>query len=239
MASRRIEPERLRLFVTTEHRCNYLRGRVARNLVADPAAVDNRLYGSLAELGFRRSGSHVYRPHCTHCEACESIRLPVAAFRPDRSQRRTWKRNRDLDACVLRPHFDIAHYRLFRRYLRARHRDGGMDDTTPEHYLSFICSPWSDTRICQFSLNGRVLAVAVVDRLADALSAVYTFFEPDETRRSLGTYAILWQIDRARRLDLSWLYLGYAIQGCRKMTYKTAFYPHEVQVGGRWTGKER
>ena len=229
----------LRLFLTAEHRCNYLSGKVARNLVADPSAVDNRLYGALAHSGFRRSGDHIYRPHCSECEACESIRVNVAAFRPDRSQRRAWMRNRDLDTCMMEPHFDIAHYRLFRRYLQARHREGGMDDTTPEHYLSFITSPWSDTNICQFSVNGRVIAVAVIDRLTDALSAVYTFFEPDEVRRSLGTYAILWQINEARRLNLSWLYLGYAIEGCRKMSYKTAFNPHQARVAGHWTGNDR
>lgn len=224
----------LRLFLTLEHPCNYLPGRSARNLVADLQATDNLTYSQLAQLGFRRSGAHVYRPHCTACRECLSLRIPVSKFQPTRSQQRLWNKNRDLSASTVKAQFKTEHYLLFKRYLKARHFAGGMDDTDPQNYLSFVTSNWSDTLLYEFRLDNRLLAVAVVDRLDDGLSAVYTFFDPDEPRRGLGNYAILWQIGEARRQGLSWVYLGYWIQGCRKMAYKTSFHPHEVFLAGRW-----
>lgn len=224
----------LRLFLTAEHPCSYLPGRVARNLVADPMAVDDQVYGELVVLGFRRSGDHIYRPHCADCEACLSLRIPVADFRFNRSQRRTWHRNADLEVQERDPWLYWEHYQLFRRYLRARHPNGGMDDTTPDHYLAFVTSCWSDTRLYEFRCDQRLLAVAVVDRVDDGLSAVYTFFDPLEAARGLGTQAVLWQIAEARRLGLTWVYLGYWVRDCRKMGYKDRFRPHQVFSGGQW-----
>lgn len=224
----------LRLLLSAEHNCSYLPGRPARHLVADPLVVNNQVYSQLATLGFRRSGDHVYRPHCRGCKACLSLRIPVRAFRPNRSQRRTWNRNRDLQVRCLKPVFDFEHYQLFSRYLQARHPGGGMDDSSPESYLSFITAGWSDTLLYEFRRGGRLLAVAIVDRLDNGLSAVYTFFDPTETARGLGTYAILWQLADARRQELEWVYLGYWVQECHKMAYKANFRPHQVFVGGGW-----
>lgn len=238
-SAERVRLRDLRLFVTVEHPCSYLPGRVARNLVADPGAMDNRLFRRLAELGFRRSGGYVYRPHCAGCDACRSLRVPVARFRPDRSQRRIRARNRDLVVTRRAARFDAEHYRLFERYLKTRHHGGGMDDASPEGYLSFVAGGWSDTVLYEFRREGKLLAVAVTDRLENALSAVYTFFDPDQSRRSLGTYAILWQIGEARKLGLEWVYLGYWVPGCRKMAYKANFRPHEVFAGGRWVCSDR
>ncbi len=224
----------LRLFLTVEHTCSYLPRRRACNLVADPLAMDNELYTQLARLGFRRSGEHVYRPHCAGCHECLSLRIPVAGFRPNRSQRRVWSRNADLEVRPLKPQFDLEHYRLYERYLHARHPGGGMDDCSPESYLSFLTSRWSDTRLFEFRHKDRLLAVAVADQLDDSLSAVYTFYEPDESSRSLGTYGVLWQVAKARRLGLAWVYLGYWVRDCAKMAYKDKFRPAEVFLGGRW-----
>lgn len=224
----------LRLLLSAEHNCSYLPGRPARHLVADPLVVNNQVYSQLATLGFRRSGDHVYRPHCRGCKACLSLRIPVRAFRSNRSQRRTWNRNRDLQVRCLKPVFDFEHYQLFSRYLQARHPGGGMDDSSPESYLSFITAGWSDTLLYEFRRGGRLLAVAIVDRLDNGLSAVYTFFDPTETARGLGTYAILWQLADARRQELEWVYLGYWVQECHKMAYKANFRPHQVFVGGGW-----
>ena len=224
----------LRLFVTIEHDCNYLPQRLARNLVADPDVTDQQLYSQLAKLGFRRSGDHVYRPHCPNCYACQSLRIPVSRFRPDRSQLRTRKRNQDLLVQEVNCQYSQEHFQLFQRYLHSRHRNGGMDDTDPEHYFSFITSPWSITRLYEFRLQQRLLAVAVVDYLDDGLSAVYTFFDPHEVGRGLGTYTILWQIEKAATLGLDWVYLGYWIRDCVKMTYKSKFRPHEIFLHGRW-----
>lgn len=224
----------VRLFLTVEHACSYLPNRTARNLVADPMVVDNRLYTYLATLGFRRSGGYVYRPHCPGCDACQSLRIPVAQFQPNRSQRRIWHRNSGLSVHVRPPRFNPQHYRLFERYVKVRHPKGGMDDVTPDSYLSFIVSNWSDTVLYEFRLNKHLLAVAVTDRLENALSAVYTFFDPEESRRSLGSYAILWQIAEAERQGLDWVYLGYWIEACMKMVYKANFRPHQLFTAGRW-----
>ena len=224
----------LRLLLSTEHDCSYLPGQSARHLVADPLLVDNQVYSHLATLGFRRSGDHIYRPHCSGCKACLSLRVRAQAFRLDRSQRRTWKRNQDLQVYRLRPVFEFEHYHLFSRYLHARHPGGGMEDSSPESYLSFITASWSDTVLYEFRRNAGLLAVAIVDRLDNGLSAVYTFFDPAESARSLGTYTILWQLAEARRLGLEWVYLGYWVQECPKMAYKVKFRPHQVFVGGRW-----
>lgn len=224
----------LRMFLTTDYPCSYLPDRQARNLVADPAETDGRLYTRLAELGFRRSGDHVYRPHCRGCMACRSLRIPVERFQPDRSQRRILKRNQDLRAQVINAEFKQEHFDLFGRYLRVRHTGGGMDPANPENYWSFITSRWSPTGLAEFRRDRELLAVAVIDHLENGLSAVYTFFDPAEKTRGLGTFAILWQIAESRRLGLRWLYLGYWVEQCAKMAYKTHFKPHEIFVAERW-----
>lgn len=224
----------LQMFLTTDYPCSYLPGRQARNLVADPAATDERLYTRLAELGFRRSGDHVYRPHCRGCMACRSLRIPVDRFRPNRAQRRIWNRNQDLAVRVIDAEFKQEHFELFGRYLRIRHAGGGMEPDNPESYWSFITSRWSPTGLGEFRRYRQLVAVAVMDRLENGLSAVYTFFDPDEKTRGLGTHAILWQIAEARRLGLQWLYLGYWVEQCDKMSYKIRFKPHEIFVAERW-----
>ena len=123
---------------------------------------------------------------------------------------------------------------MFSRYVKSRHFNGGMDDTPPEHYIAFIDSTWGNTMLYEMRQGNHLLAVAVVDELDDALSAVYTFFDPKESARGLGTYAILWQINEARRLGKTWAYLGYWIKDCTKMDYKSNFRPHEIFCGGRW-----
>ncbi len=224
----------LRLFLTGPHPCSYLPGRLARNLVADPEAVDDALYSALARQGFRRSGEHVYRPRCPACRACQSLRIPVARFAPDRAQRRTWARNADLTVSRLEPLLREDHFALFQRYLAARHLDGGMDDATPESYLGFIRSSWGRTFLAEFRLERRLVAVAVVDVLGDGLSAVYTYYEPGLEARGLGTHAILWQIEEARARGLAHVYLGYWIAEAAKMRYKTRFRPCEVFRDGEW-----
>lgn len=224
----------LRLYITVEHTCSYLPARTARNLVADPEAVDQSLYSQLARLGFRRSGGHVYRPHCAGCTACLSLRIPTRRFQPNRSQQRTWRKNQDVIVTERDCTLDPEHYQLFQHYLHSRHRGGGMDETTPANYLAFINAPWSDTRLYEFRTATQLIAVAVVDHLDDGLSAVYTFFEPEARQRSLGTFVILWQIAHAAQLGLDWVYLGYWIEQCEKMSYKAKFHPHEVYRAGRW-----
>jgi len=169
----------------------------------------------------------VYKPHCEQCSACVPLRIPVAEFRPDRAQQRVWRRNRDLKVDSLEAAIRPEHFALYKRYLEARHPGGGMDTSGEPEYAHFLLNPWGRTHMLAMHAADRLVAVAVTDELEDALSAVYTFFEPELPRRSLGTYAILWQIEEARRRGLKWLYLGYWIAESRKMAYKDRFHPHE------------
>lgn len=226
----------LALYSGTPHPCSYLPGRTATTLFPDPrVAVDTHLYSQLIDHGFRRSGKHIYRPHCQSCNACIPVRVPVAAFQPNRAQKRTWRRNEDLQASRVAATRNEEHFTLYRRYLATRHPGGGMDDPDPENYLSFFTHPRIDTAFYEFRLHGQLLAVAVVDHLEQGLSAVYTFFDPDHTARSLGVYAVLWQIDEARRLGLQWVYLGYWIKESPKMRYKSQYHPLEVYRDGYWS----
>lgn len=234
-----IAATRLGFYLTPQHACSYLPGRRARTVFADPlAAPDRRTQTVLAAHGFRRSGRYLYRPACPGCMACVPARIPVADFSPNRSQRRTLKRNADVELHVLPAEFRAEHFALYDRYQRSRHPEGAMLADDPATYLDFFLSEWSDTRFFEFRAGERLLALAVVDRLDDALSAVYTFYEPAEPARSLGTLAILRQIEEARRLGLRWLYLGYWIAGCRKMHYKANFHPLELYRDGAWRRHE-
>lgn len=227
--------ERLDLYITPGHPCGYLPGREARTLFVDPdLAMDSRLYTLLASHGFRRNGPHVYKPHCEACRACVPLRIPVAEFRPDRGQQRVWKRNQDLKVMSLDAVSRPEQYALYQRYLAARHAGGGMDGSSEPEYAHFLMNPWGRTRMVAMYAAETLAAVAVTDELEDAFSAVYTFFDPDLARRSLGTYAILWQIEAARRRGLRWLYLGYWIAESRKMAYKERFRPHERLGPSGW-----
>ena len=231
---------RIRLFSGAGHACSYLPGRDACSAYVDPGlALDAATYASLAAQGFRRSGDLVYRPHCQGCAACVPVRIPVARFAPDRSQQRCLRDNARVAATARPAEFDAAHYRLFRRYLAARHDDGGMADSSPEDYLGFLGSRWADTRFVEFRLEEKLLAVAVMDRLEAGLSAVYTFFDPAQSRLGLGTLAVLWQVGEARRLGLDWLYLGFWVKGCRKMSYKERFRPLQALAAGQWLTFEK
>lgn len=228
------------LYLGYEHDCDYLPGQRARMAYVSPrVALDPLLYTRLAAGGFRRSGDLVYRPHCLGCSACIPVRIPTAKFQPNRAQRRVAKLNADLR--VVRKHdvFDRRHYRLYKRYLEARHSDGHMALSTPEDYIQFVGSDWGDTGLYEFIEGETLRAVAVVDHLSDGLSAVYTFYDPEATRRSLGTYAVLWQIGEAFKRGLPWVYLGFLVPGCRKMAYKNSFRPFEALLEGGWTAQDK
>lgn len=226
----------IRVFQTLEHACGYYPERSARNLVIDPLARGlPQVYASALERGFRRSGGHVYRPHCAACRACVAARVPVRDFVPDRSQRRCMARNADLRWRVAAPQRSDENFALYRAYLAARHPDGGMDDPGEEDFERFLACAWSPTRFLEARLGDELLAVAVTDVLPLGLSAVYTFFSPRAAARGLGTAAILHQIEWARAQDLAHLYLGYWIAAHPKMDYKARFRPLERLVDGRWT----
>lgn len=227
----------LRFFLTVPHACSYLPEREATTLFLDPQESHTQgVYDSLALLGFRRSGRHLYRPHCEGCNACVSVRIPVNDFQPSSSQQRVAKRNADLRLIERPALFDAEHYALYERYICQRHGDGDMYPPSREQYRTFLALDEPYARLFEFRLQGELLAVAACDRLEHGLSAIYTFFDPAPAwgRRSLGTYAVLSLVDMAKREGLPHLYLGYWIEACRKMDYKQAYRPLELLEGRHW-----
>ncbi len=225
----------IRLFATHPHACSYLAGEEATTVFVDPAAnIDIELYSQLSELGFRRSGKHIYQPRCEHCQACIPARIPVADFRPNRRQKRCFARNRDIHVQEVDSIASDEHYALYEAYISSRHADGDMYPPSKNQFDSFLTSEWGVTRFLEFRHNNKLISVAVTDKMNNGLSAVYTFYDPTEVRRSLGVYAVLHQIEKARSEGLPSVYLGYWIKQCHKMAYKTDYRPLELFVQNRW-----
>jgi leucyl-tRNA---protein transferase len=233
-------------FLTAPSPCPYLPGRKERkvftHLVGENAAELNDM---LTQGGFRRSQNIAYRPACERCRACVSVRIPVALFKPTRSQKRVIKSNGDITASMYAAEPTTEQYSIFRAYLDARHFGGGMSDMSVLDYAMMVEDSHVDTRIIEYRKprqeggvvarrNGDLVSVALTDVLTDGLSMVYSFFEPEEDARSLGTFMILEHIERAKRLQLPYVYLGYWVNGSRKMDYKARFTPIEMLTEQGW-----
>ena len=233
-------------YLTAPSPCPYLAGREERkvftHLVGERAADLNEL---LTHGGFRRSQSIAYRPACEACRACISVRVLAEDFRATRGMRRILERNADLVGEMRVPVPTSEQYAVFRAYLDARHRDGGMADMTVLDYAMMVEDSHVETRIVEYRTRGAdtgvtgrgagaLLGVALTDLLGDGLSMVYSFFDPDEGARSVGTFMILDHIARARRLGLAYVYLGYWVKGSKKMDYKGRFLPQERLMADGW-----
>jgi arginyl-tRNA--protein-N-Asp/Glu arginylyltransferase len=230
-------PRRPQFFYTTAPLpCPYVPGRTERKVVTEITGPDaDGLHDRLSRAGFRRSHNIAYAPVCPGCQACVPIRVPVATFQPGRTLRKIAQANRDVDGYDVPARATAEQFQLFQRYQQARHGEGDMATMSFYDYRAMIEDTPIETSMVEFrDLDDRLIGGCLTDRLGDGLSAVYSFFAPDLERRSLGTYAILWLIGRARELGLPHVYLGYWVPESHKMAYKARFRPSEILVGGTW-----
>ncbi|MCL4158438.1 UNVERIFIED_CONTAM: hypothetical protein GTU68_064796 [Idotea baltica] len=229
------QPEHISLYLTEEHQCSYLPEEIAQTAFVDPSLIISEpIYSSLNQQGFRRSGSYFYRPQCQQCNRCTPLRVKVSDFKPSRSQKRCLKANQSLSVSV-KQEVDIwSYYNLYSSYIEHRHRDGDMHPPVPDQYESFLGESSNFVRYAEFHDQDRLVMVAVMDQLADALSAIYTFFDPKYESLGLGNYAVLWQLQHAKTRGIPYLYLGYWIEDCGKMNYKSKYKPNQMLIDGSW-----
>lgn len=226
---------RIKVFSTQAHKCSYLDEQEAKTVFVDPEMeVSTTLYSNLCDIGFRRSGDHFYRPQCDNCQACISLRLSVNQFKPNRNQRRTIKKNQDITVKRVDDIASQKHFELYSEYITLQHADGDMYPPDWLEYQSFLCKKHETTEYFEFYLGDKLVGVSVCDKLIQGLSAIYTFYSPHYPERSLGKFAILWQIELTQQRNLPFLYLGYWIKECQKMSYKLDYRPCELLIGGKW-----
>lgn len=237
MTTQRLPHQVMTFFRSGPMPCPYLSGRVEQQLFAElsgPTALD--VFDDLSQGGFRRSHHIIYKPACTGCSACVPVRIPVARFKHGRAWRRVLNRNSDLQITEIGTRITEEQYDLFQAYTNRRHGDGEMAKMSRRDYAAMVLSSPVDTVLVEFRKpDDSLIAVCLMDRLAGGLSAVYSFFDPAEDRRSLGSLVILWMIEEAQRLDLDHVYLGYWVAGSPKMDYKIRFRPIESFGPGGWT----
>ena len=226
----------LQLYLTAEYPCSYLPNtNAASQMVAPADAIDTDNYSQLIHLGFRRSGLYVYRPSCTDCKACQSLRIDVAQFKENRSQRRAQKRWAHLHTDTHDLEFNPEHFALYQRYQKSRHTEGDMAKDDTEQYQQFLLQSRVDSFLIEFrDAQNQLVMVSLIDRLADGLSAVYTFYDTDIDYNGLGTFNVLWQISVAKRLNLPYVYLGYWVAASQKMAYKANFSAAEILIDNHW-----
>ena len=222
------------LGITKSFPCNYLDDQEERLLVA----TDNRLHNAehydwLMSQGFRRSGDQIYKPYCINCSACQSIRVPVKDFLASKSQKRNLKKNAELSLQVSES-LKADYYALYEKYINEVHADGAMYPANYEQYQSFLQSNITKQLFIELYDMDKLVAVAVTDNLNSALSAVYTFYDPQYKTRGIGVFGILKQIELAQQMGKKYLYLGYQIDECQKMNYKNRFHKHERLVNNSW-----
>ena len=216
--------------------CPYIEGMMERKLFTHIAGERaEEINNNLTHAGFRRSQTIASRPACDKCSACRSVRVAVNDFVPSRNMRKILNRNAAVTSAVLPPSASREQYDLLRRYLDTRHEDGGMSEMTVLDYMSMVEETSLKTNLIEYrDAENKLVACLLVDEMRDGLSLVYSFFDPDMPMRSLGSYIILDQIARAKKIGLPHIYLGYLIEDCGKMSYKKRFKPLEILDEGSW-----
>ena len=225
----------LEFCVTEKHECSYIKQQSATTLFVNPDInLQPQHYNFLATKGFRRSGNNIYRPHCESCSYCIPVKLDVNSFEASKQQRRCWNKNKDINVFSHPAQYNEEHFQLYSRYLQARHTNEGMDPFSKIAYKDIINSQWCHSELLELRLAKQLVAVAVIDKLKDGLSAVYTFFEPELSKRSLGILSIQHEIALVKKRQLKWLYLGYWNPASQKMSYKTRFQPLQYFFNNDW-----
>jgi len=226
----------IEFYLTAAHDCPYLPNYQAKTLFLSPQHEPSpQIYGGLIQQGFRRSGDHIYRPHCDQCQSCISVRLLALEHQATKQHKRCLNKAKSFTTTISKAQFDYGHYRLFEKYINIRHSDGDMFPTSQKQYRDFILSNWMDTYFLDiFNGSGELIACAVFDQLNDGLSAIYTFFDPEYSNFSLGRLAILKLVEICQQRKQSHLYLGFWIKDCQKMSYKGDYRPLECFIDKKW-----
>lgn len=231
-----ISPHAARFYYSAPSPCPYLPGKIERRIFADLSGPQAALsYDVLSEAGFRRSLGFAYRPACPGCHACVPVRIPVAHFEERPQWRRVTRSNADLSVALRAPNATDEQYRLFAAYQAQRHGDGEMARMDLGDYRTMVEVGSADSKIVECrDRNGRLIAVCLVDYLAHGISAVYSFYDPAQPQRSLGSFLILWLVGEAKRTGLDHVYLGFWVDQSRKMAYKARFRPLEGLTADGW-----
>ncbi len=231
-------PSSARFFFTTAPLpCPYFPERIERRVVTELLGRDaNTLHDVLTHAGFRRSHGIAYVPSCPDCDACVAVRIPVDQFKASKSQRRIINRNDGLHAAITAASASEEQFVLFSAYQASRHAGGDMEKMNGDDYRALVEETNVDTRVVEFrDDHENLVGCCLIDVLSDGLSALYSFYDPDlDSRRSLGTYMILWLVNQARELDMDYVYLGFWIEGCGKMSYKASYKPLEGFTASGW-----
>jgi leucyl-tRNA---protein transferase len=228
-------------FITAAGPCPYLPGRFERKVFTHLVGPDAKsLNTQLSNSGFRRSQNIAYRPACDNCQSCQSARVPVALFNWTKSFRRVLKRNSDISSSIVPAKATSEHYSLFRTYIDHRHGDGGMADMTVLDFAAMVDDTLVDSRIVEFRIptaynpSGELIAAVLVDLLNDGISLIYSFYDPELEKRSLGSFIILDMIRRCTNMSLPFVYLGFWIKESDKMSYKARFLPQQRLSAEGW-----
>ena len=222
----------LELFEANNGNCPYLENRQWHSYTFRADKLENRVYESLIAMGFRRSGNYFYKNNCPSCEECVSIRLRVDQFLPSKSQKRVWKKNQDLKVSWHAAEFDEEGFLLYQRYSQTKHQT----QTSEKTYRDFLINTAVHTIMMRYSLGSKLIAIGWVDLLHNSLSSVYFAYEAEFSKRSLGVFSVLKEVELAEQLNKTFLHLGFWVKNCQTMSYKQQYQPHELLLNGVWVG---